>query len=78
MGDIYVLSVLSGATPSVRCKGKISEINGYKFCIEKLFTNKEGIDNQFEVFNKVSTLVYSRPIICNDEFQYMRFRARVL
>jgi len=53
------------------------KINGFTFKTEKLFSNKYALDNQFEAFKKIAILVHSRPIFCDDEFQYIRLKGRV-
>ena len=58
-------------------KGKISKVDGYTFSTERLFSNKEGLDNPIESFNKIASIVYGRPFICEDEFQYMTLQSMV-
>ena len=41
-----------------------------------VMTNKEATENQEKAFNKIYEITYSRPIFCNDEFQYFRCKGK--
>lgn len=75
MGDIYTLRIIDEGSEAA---GKISKIDGYTLCTERLFSNKEALDNSIESFNKIASLVYGRPILCGDEFQYTQLQSTVL
>lgn len=51
-------------------------INGYYFQTELLMTNKEASLNNDKLYSKVIELTYSRPIICDDEFQFFRCKGK--
>jgi hypothetical protein len=72
MGDIYVLRV-----GDEEKGGKVSKVDGYTFSTEQLFSNKEAMDNNVDSFNKIASIVYGRPLICEDEFQYMMVQSMV-
>ncbi len=72
MGDIYLVESCAGNSPNV------ASTNGFRFTSKRLCTNREAeADDQFTVFSRVAEITYSRPVICEDDFQFFRCRSKV-